>query len=149
MEKKQKRSRYSCYYFCIIIVLDILSVIIFLITIKPILLSTGTSSETLKLALDYAYILLIFSPFLMFNKVANEILNAKKAMLAIAIGSFLNMVLDPIFIYNTFKLGIKGAAIATVVSFSISTLFIVYWMFIKRNTYLKITFKDFKYDSKI
>ncbi|GAB6189078.1 MATE family efflux transporter [Marinitoga arctica] len=132
--------------------LGILSAIVLLIVIKPLLQSIGSSGNTLNLALDYAYILIIFSPLLMFNNVSNGILrgegDAKKSMYAITAGSLLNIVLDPIFIY-TFKFGIKGAAYATVISFSISSLLIIYWIFIKRNTYLKITFKDFKYNSKI
>ncbi|OQY08468.1 MAG: MATE family efflux transporter [Marinitoga sp. 4572_148] len=134
------------------IALGLITSIILLISIKPILQSIGAGGETLKLTLDYAYILIIFSPLLMFNNTANGILrgegDAKKAMYAITAGSLLNIVLDPLFIYG-FNLGVKGAAYATVISFSISSFLIIYWMFIKRNTYLNITFKDFNYDSQI
>ncbi|WGS65558.1 MATE family efflux transporter [Marinitoga aeolica] len=132
--------------------LGLTTAIILLITIKPILQSIGADGKTLKLTLDYAYILIIFSPLLMFNNVSNGILrgegDAKKAMYAITAGSLLNIFLDPLFIYG-FKLGIKGAAYATVISFSISSFLIIYWMFIKRNTYLNITFKDYTYDNNI
>ncbi|KAF2956618.1 MATE family efflux transporter [Marinitoga sp. 38H-ov] len=132
--------------------LGLITAIILFFSIKSILQSIGSGGETLQLTLDYAYILIIFSPLLMFNNTANGILrgegDAKKAMYAIAVGSLLNIALDPLFIYG-FKLGIKGAAYATVISFSISSILIIYWMFIKRNTYLTITFKDYKYDSKI
>jgi putative MATE family efflux protein len=132
--------------------LGLTTAIILLITIKPILQSIGADGKTLKLTLDYAYILIIFSPLLMFNNVSNGILrgegDAKKAMYAITAGSLLNIFLDPLFIYG-FKLGIKGAAYATVISFSVSSFLIIYWMFIKRNTYLNITFKDYTYDNNI
>jgi Na+-driven multidrug efflux pump len=53
------------------------------------------------------------------------------------------MILDPIFIY-TLNLGITGAAIATLISIFIELLIILYWMFIKKDTYFKYTFKNFK-----
>ncbi|SHE37342.1 putative efflux protein, MATE family [Marinitoga hydrogenitolerans DSM 16785] len=134
------------------IIIGVITTIVFLTSIRSILTSLGTSKKTLQLSLDYAYILIFFSPLLIFNNTANGILrgegDAKKAMYAIAAGSLLNIGLDPLFIYG-FKLGIKGAAYATVISFGISTLLIIYWMFIKKDTYLTITFKDYKYDSKI
>lgn len=134
------------------ILLGLIIFALFIMGIKPILKTIGISSETLIETLKYAYIIIIAIPFLMFNNTANGILrgegDAKKAMYAIAIGSVLNIFLDPIFIY-TFKLGIKGAAIATLVSIIISTILIIFWMFVKKDIFLSIHLKGVKLDSKI
>jgi putative MATE family efflux protein len=130
------------------ILLGIIFLIFFLIFIKPILNIIGTSEVTLNLTLRYGYIILFSIPLLLFNNTANGILrgegDAKKAMYAIATGSILNIFLDPIFIY-VFKLGIKGAAYATLISILVSTILILYWLFFRKNTYLSIHIKNFKF----
>lgn len=130
------------------ILLGIIFLIFFLIFIKPILNIIGTSEETLNLTLQYGYIILFSIPLLLFNNTANGILrgegDAKKVMYAIATGSILNIFLDPIFIY-VFKLGIKGAAYATLISILVSTILILYWLFFRKNTYLSIHIKNFKF----
>lgn len=130
------------------ILLGIIFLIFFLIFIKPILNIIGTSEVTLNLTLRYGYIILFSIPLLLFNNTANGILrgegDAKKVMYAIATGSILNIFLDPIFIY-VFKLGIKGAAYATLISILVSTILILYWLFFRKNTYLSIHIKNFKF----
>jgi Na+-driven multidrug efflux pump len=68
--------------------------------------------------------------FLFFTNTANSLLrsegNAVKAMIAMAVGTFLNIILDPLFIY-VFKLGVAGAAIATVISIGVSAILLLYW----------------------
>jgi len=60
-------------------------------------------------------------------------------MLATAI---LNIILDPIFIYY-FGWGVSGAAVATVISASIASVLIFYWLLLKRDTYVSLSRKDF------
>jgi len=114
---------------------------------KPILRLTGASDQTLELAMDYANVLLVSITLLMFNNVVNGILrgegDTKRAMYAITLGAILNMFLDPLFIY-TFRLGVKGAAIATVISIALSSSMMFNWLFIKRNTYVSVSFKKLK-----
>jgi len=69
-------------------------------------------------------------------------------MYGLALGSCLNIVLDPLFIYG-FKLGVAGAAWATLISITISAVLFFYWLFIQKKTYLRITFYDFKLDMRI
>jgi putative MATE family efflux protein len=80
----------------------------------------------------------------MFNNVANGVFrgegDAKRAMIAITIGSLLNIGLDPVFIY-VFGMGVRGAAYATVVSIAVSSLLIAYWMFFKKDTYVSFRLK--------
>jgi len=69
-------------------------------------------------------------------------------MYGILMGSVLNIILDPIFIYY-FGLGVSGAAIASVFSMAVSSLFYIYWIFSKKDTYLDISIKNFKYNRRI
>ena len=68
------------------------------------------------------------------NNTLRAIGQAKMSMKIIVITSILNIILDPIFIF-TFKLGIAGAAIATVLSQTVLTIYVVY-AFIKRTDFL-------------
>ena len=62
--------------------------------------------------------------------------------------AILNMFLDPIFIY-TLKMGIFGAAIATIISSFIGFLVMLYWIYIKKNTFFKFKFKYYKRNLEI
>jgi putative MATE family efflux protein len=113
---------------------------------------TGNNQKVAEMAIDYSKIFLLGTPILIFSNIASSILrgegDAKRAMYGILIGSILNIILDPLFIY-TFKLGVSGAAIASVFSMSVSSLFYIYWMFSKKDTYLDISIKNFKYNRRI
>lgn len=74
--------------------------------------------------------------------------NAKRATHAVFLSAFLNIILDPIFIY-TLNLGMKGAALSTVVSVLISCIIMAYWIWIKKDNYLELTYKHFKLDLNI
>ena len=58
------------------------------------------------------------------------------------------MILDPIFIY-TFNLGVKGAAVATLISALFVILIMIYWFYIKKDTYLKPVFANFNFRKDI
>lgn len=115
-------------------------------------LSLSGNGEVGRMAADYALILFSGASILVFSHIANAILRgegaAKKAMYGLALGSGLNIVLDPLFIYG-FKLGVVGAAWATLVSISVSAVLFSYWLFFQKKTYLRITFKDFKLDTGV
>lgn len=124
-----------------ILILSAAVTILSLLFIKPALMLMRTYGEVLRLSLQYSYVVLSFTVIFMFTNIANAILraegNAKRAMLVIITGSILNIVLDPIFIYSL-KLGIAGAAYATVVSAAIGFLMSLYWFFVRRDTYLNL-----------
>lgn len=69
----------------------------------------------------------------------------KKPMIASSIGLILNAILDPIFIY-TLNMGVMGAAISTILTSILSLVILSYWVFVKKTTYLKFSFKSFKFD---
>lgn len=86
--------------------------------LAPNLISwSGASSASYKYALHYVQILLICSPIPMLNIALSQLLRsegaAKAAMNGMIVGTIVNIVLDPIFIF-VFKMGVSGAAVATV-----------------------------------
>jgi putative MATE family efflux protein len=107
------------------------------------------AGKTTGLAVAYGQIIFAGSIFIFFTTVANAILrgegDAKRAMYAMAFGAGLNIVLDPIFIY-TFGLGIAGAAWATLLSLSITSIILLNWLAFKKDTYVALTFSDFQCD---
>ena len=118
---------------------------------KPIFIKIG-AGDTLPMVLAYSKIMFAGSFILFFSNIAAAILRSegdtKRAMWAMAFGSVLNIILDPLFIY-TFKLGVAGAAYATVLSMTISSLIMFDWLFLKKNTYVTLHFKRFRFDPHI
>ena len=104
------------------------------------------------MALSYGRIIFAGSIFIFFINVALAILRAegdvKRAMYAMMFGAILNILLDPIFIY-TFRLGVAGAAYATILSMAVTALILVYWLFLRKNTYVEFKFKDFRFKKDI
>lgn len=117
-----------------------------------IFLSFSGSEKIGSMAADYAEILFAGTLIIMFSHVANALLrgegDAKRAMYGMLVGTLLNIILDPIFIY-VFKLGVIGAAWATLISLTASALLLSYWLLFKKNTYLTIILKDFSYNTFI
>ncbi|MEM4565058.1 MAG: MATE family efflux transporter [Archaeoglobaceae archaeon] len=92
----------------------------------------GAEEEVLRLSIEYGSIMVLGSFLLVFNSVSAGLLNgegnAKRAMIANVMGSTLNIVLDPIFIY-VLSLGVAGAAYASVISLFVSSLVFIYWFY--------------------
>ena len=72
----------------------------------------------------------------------------KRAMYAMIVSVTLNAILDPIFIY-VLGFGSAGASMATIFSALGSASVILYWILIKKDTYVNVNLKEFKFDSKI
>lgn len=100
-----------------------------LLYLKPLVQFLGATETITPYAEDYARYILIAAPFMISSFVMNNILraqgNAMFSMIGITVGGILNMILDPIFIFQ-FHLGISGAAIATMVSQMVSFLILFY-----------------------
>lgn len=83
------------------------------------------------MANDYISIYLCGSIFVMISLGMNSFINAqgfgKTGMYTVLIGAILNLVLDPLFIF-VFDLGVKGAAIATIISQFVSALWVLYFL---------------------
>ena len=125
--------------------------IVFLIFMKPMLLMMG-ASEVINYAMDYGFIIFIWTFAILMPPIVGGAFRAegdiKRATLPIALAAIINMILDPIFIY-TLNMGIKGAAWATALGPFISLLLMFYWIFVKKDTYLSYSMKDFHNDLKM
>ncbi|MBQ8212239.1 MAG: MATE family efflux transporter [Treponema sp.] len=103
----------------------------------------GASESVLPYAKDYARYIFYGAPFMAASFVLNNILRAEGkaffSMISLSIGGILNIILDPIFIF-VLKLGISGAAIATLVSQTISFVLLLSW-FLGKKAICKISVK--------
>ncbi len=96
---------------------------------KPILYLFGASETTYGYANDYITIYLLGTIFVMVSLGMNNFINAqgfgKMGMLTVLLGAVMNIILDPVLIF-AFDMGVRGAAVATVISQGASAL----WVFI-------------------
>lgn len=124
---------------------------VFFVWGEDILLVFGASSKTIGYALEYMKIYSLGTIFVQLALGLNAFINAqgyaKIGMFTVAIGAVCNIILDPIFIFK-FSMGVKGAALATIISQGISSIWVVYFLISKKST-LKIKLKNLKPDRKI
>ena len=92
---------------------------LFFILRNPLLMAFGASSTTLPYASEYLGWYILGTPFALLATGLNSFIinqgQSKKGMISVLAGACMNIVLDPVFIF-AFGLGVKGAAIATVIS---------------------------------
>lgn len=128
------------------IIISILFTIFGLMFIEPILRLFGASGDVMPYAKSYSIVLMAGSLFTIMNMTMNNLIraegNALYSMFAIALGSILNIILDPIFMF-VLDLGVQGAAIATVVGQMISTAFLLGY-YLRGKSIIKIRFKHIR-----
>lgn len=150
-EKKQDANNSALHGVLTGIILSILIPLILLPCLDSLLIAMGASS-VINYAKPYATIIILGSFTLLFNGILSSELRAegdvKRATAALIFTGVLNMVIDPIFIY-TLNMGVEGAAIATILSEAVATCLMLYWMFIKKDTYLTLTKKEFHFSKTI
>ena len=95
---------------------------------RPMLMAFGASENTIQYALDYLNIYAIGTLFVQFALGLNAFITAqgfsKISMVTVLVGAVLNIILDPIFIFG-FGMGVKGAALATIISQGVSAIWVV------------------------
>lgn len=150
-QKKAEAEKILGNAFTLIVIIMISFIVLSLIFLEPMLKIFGASDVTLPYAKDYGYIILLGSILQNLGLGLNGIIrsegNPKVAMLTMLIGAITNIVLDPIFIF-TFGLGVKGAAIATVIGQGLSAIWVVFY-FTKGKSVLKLKVNYMKLDMKI
>lgn len=114
----------------------------------PFLYAFGASDATIPYAASYLKIYLIGTLFVEFSMGLNTFIivqgHAKTAMLSVLIGAIVNIILDPIFIF-AFGLGVRGAAIATVISQAVSAFWNLKFLIGTKST-LKIKRQFIRFD---
>lgn len=115
-----------------------------LIFLTPFAKALGSTPTILPYTKDYMRIILIGCPFMMSSFVLNNQLrfqgSASYAMVGIVAGAALNIILDPILIFVC-KMGVAGAALATVISQIVS--FILLFLMSRKGGNIQIRFKNF------
>ncbi|MBA7474294.1 Multidrug export protein MepA [subsurface metagenome] len=110
------------------------------------------AGNAVGLATEYARILFMGTFALLFGEVAYTLMHgegdAKRTMYAMAAGAVANIILDPILIY-TLHMGIAGAAWATIIAEVIAAVPMVYWLFVKRDTYVSLRLREFSPDPAV
>ena len=113
---------------------------------EPLLWLFGASENTIHYALDYMKIYLLGSIFVLIVLGMNTFITtqgfAKFAMLTTVIGAVINIILDPIFIF-VFGLGVKGAALATILSQCVGCIWVIKFLTGKK-TILKLQIKNLR-----
>ncbi|UPA31983.1 MATE family efflux transporter [Terrisporobacter glycolicus] len=129
----------------------IILTILFLVFKEPILWAFGASNATIGYGLDYLSIYLIGTIFVQISLGMNLFINTqgftKIGMFTVIIGAIINIVLDPILIFG-FGMGVKGAALATIISQGISAIFVLKFLFGKKSI-IKIRKKYLKLNKKL
>ncbi|NQS89837.1 MATE family efflux transporter, partial [Patescibacteria group bacterium] len=110
------------------------------------------AGRTIDMAVSYAKIMFAGTIIIFFVNIANSILRSegdvKRSMFAMMFGAGMNIVLDPIFIY-TFRLGVAGAAWASILSMLVTSLILFNWLFLKKDTYVSFSFRSFQFKREI
>lgn len=118
-KKKEEASKGVANGIVISVIISLILCIISLVFLPQILKVFGCTDALRQYALQYGYVIVVGLPFMMIGTTLNSIIRAdgspKYSMTTMVLGAILNIILDPIFIF-VLKMGVEGAAIATVIS---------------------------------
>ncbi|MDH5085961.1 Multidrug export protein MepA [Clostridium perfringens] len=150
-KKKEDAEEIMTNSFSALIGLALFLTVFFFIFKEPILWAFGASDATIGYALDYLGIYLIGTIFVQIALGMNSFINtqgfAKVGMITVMVGTIINIVLDPILIFG-FNMGVKGAALATIIGQCASAIWVLYFLFGKQSI-LRIRKKFLKPKLKI
>jgi len=144
-----ERTLGSCFFLQIVISAVLTAVL--LVWNRDFLLAFGASSNTIEYALGYMNIYAIGTVFVQLTLGMNAYITgqgfAKTGMMTVLIGAISNIILDPIFIF-ALDMGVKGAALATILSQGISCVWVISFLCGKK-TILRLKRKYMRLDAKI
>lgn len=133
------------------VVLSIVLTCVLLIWNRDFLLTFGASENTIDYAAAYMAIYAVGTVFVQLTLGMNAFITAqgfaKTGMLSVLIGAVCNIVLDPVFIYG-FHMGVRGAALATVISQAVSTVWVLSFLSGKK-TVLRIRRQNLGLNPKV
>lgn len=118
---------------------------------RPILLLFGASADTISFAADYMNIYCLGTVFTQLTLGLNAFITAQGKTLVsmgnVAVGALTNIALDAVFI-NGFGMGVKGAALATVIAQGVSTCFVIRYLCIGKSI-LRLRLRNIRFDGKL
>lgn len=139
----------NCFILQVLISLVLTAILLF--WSKDLLLAFGASENTITYATDYMHIYAFGTLFVQLTLGMNSFITAQGftniSMVSVLIGAICNITLDPIFIF-ALHMGVKGAALATILSQAISTIWVVSFLSGKK-TLLHLRKKYMHLDSKV
>lgn len=118
---------------------------------RPILMLFGASVDTISFAADYMNIYCLGTVFTQLTLGLNAFITAQGKTLVsmgnVAVGALTNIALDAVFI-NGFGMGVKGAALATVIAQGVSTCFVIRYLCIGKSV-LRLQLRNIRFDGKL
>ena len=144
---KEKAENVAMHAILLVVILSIVIPIFLLVFLDPVLIMLG-AKDVLPLAEQYGFFIIVGIYSLIIPNVLQAVFLAegkgKHATIPLIVATIINILLDPIMIY-TFDFGIAGASMSNMIAQTLFALLpMIYWIFIKKSTYLDINFKKFK-----
>lgn len=150
-KKEEEATQILATTMAALIVVGIIITILGEIFLEPVLEMFGADQTIIGYSMDYMRIIFIGATFNILGFGVNSFVRAdgqpRLAMITMFLGAGLNIVLDPIFIF-IFKMGMQGAALATILSQIVSCIWVVYYFF-KGDSVHRIKFSQIKLDFNI
>ncbi|MED9821277.1 MAG: MATE family efflux transporter [Christensenellales bacterium] len=116
---------------------SLLMTALLLLFAKPMLMTFGASENTIGYAVEYMRIYALGTAFVQLTLSMNAYITAqgfaKTGMLTVLIGALLNIALDPLFIFGL-NMGVRGAALATIISQGVSCIWVISFLCSKKST---------------
>ena len=117
------------------IIVSVVLTAVLLIWNRDLLLAFGASGNTVEYATAYMNVYAIGTIFVQLTLGMNAFISAqgftKISMISVIVGAVTNIALDPLFIYGL-NMGVRGAALATIISQAVSTVWVVYFLCSKK-----------------
>ena len=139
----------SCTW--MLLLLSVLLTVLMLVYGRPVLLLFGASEDTISFAASYMNIYCLGTVFTQLTLGLNAFITAQGktliSMRNVAIGAVTNIILDAVFI-NGFQMGVRGAALATVISQCVSAVFVIRYLQSEKST-LKLERRQIRFDKEI
>ena len=150
MGKKEQASGIAVQSLILCVIAGAIATPILLLTAKPVLIAIG-AGPTIDASMEFAIPLYMSTVLIFMSGVMSGILRGEgavmRSMYIQVLGSIMNLVLDPLFIY-TMKMGVAGAAWATVVAFSITIIVGLYWYLMKEDTFIRFKREHLKLNTE-
>ena len=147
--KKAEKILGNC--FVLLLAFSVVLTVLFSVFGERLLMLFGASEETIVYAFPYMQIYVAGSVFVMLSLGLNMFITTqgftKISMATVLIGAICNIILDPIFIFG-FKMGVRGAAFATIISQAVSAIWVLSFLLGKK-TKLKIRKENLMPSAKI
>ena len=148
-EEKARRVLQNGY--SLLLLFAVVLSVVFNVFMKDILVACGATPTILPYAVDYMRIYLMGTLFVLIMIGLTPFLNVqglpKKAMVAVLVGAILNIGLDPLLIF-TFDMGVKGAALASVISQGVAFVYILRQLS-KKTMQLPLDLKKITFEKEI